>query len=249
MPLYDARPRPTAIGSISIVDRADKPTETIEATSGERRRFRRLEREARREARRREREARQRERTATASPAGTPTAPGTPSAAGRRLRCRFLRATAVGVAALLLVSILIPPFLIPVAGVTSSRFFIRNAPDSPRLFDFEHHTGLDIAAPTGTRVGASRSGRVVATGDDPAYGLYVDVRHLFGWVTRYAHLSRIDVREGRLVLRGAKVGEVGATGRVTGPHLHFELRIAGRAYPPGVFLLFHRLRRSIIAGF
>ncbi len=207
-------------------------------TKDEQRRLRRLEREARREARQR-RAARGAERVPTSRDR---------AAGARTLRTRFLRATAIGVAALLGVSILIPPFLIPVAGTTTSRFFIRTAPDSRRLFDFEHHTGVDIAAPTGTRVGATRSGRVIATGSDPSYGRYVDVRHLFGWVTRYAHLSRVNVREGRFVLRGAKVGEVGETGRVTGPHLHFELRIAGRAYPPGLFLVFHGIRRSIFGG-
>jgi murein DD-endopeptidase MepM/ murein hydrolase activator NlpD len=133
-----------------------------------------------------------------------------------------------------------------VDGATSSRFFIRNAPDSPRLFAFEHHTGLDIAAATGTRVGASRSGRVIATGTDASYGRFVDVRHLFGWVTRYAHLSSISVREGRFVVRGGKLGEVGMTGRATGPHLHFEVRIVGRAIPPGVLLVFHGIRRALI---
>lgn len=242
MPLYDARPRPTAIGSIQVVGTPDKPMPAIyDITKDEQRRLRRLEREARREARRRRVAAGPEQEPAAARRAGR-------TDRTRGLRRRFLRATAIGVAALLGVSILVPPFLIPVDGTTTSRFFIRNAPDSPRLFDFEHHTGLDIGAPVGTRVGATRSGRVIATGSDPSYGRYVDVRHLFGWVTRYAHLSRVSVREGRFVLRGAKVGEVGTTGRVTGPHLHFELRIAGRAYPPGLFLVFHGIRRSIFGG-
>lgn len=204
--------------------------DATEATAREEKRLRQIGREARREARRRERE-RRREELAT-----------TPSA---RLKTRFLRVTLATAVAMLCVLTLLPPFLIPVSGVTSSRFFIRNAPDSRRLFAFEHHTGLDIAAPIGTRVGASRSGRVMATGTDPAYGLYVDLRHLFGWVTRYAHLSEISIREGQLVLRGAKLGEVGMSGRATGPHLHFEVRIAGRSYPPGAVLVFHRLRQIV----
>lgn len=166
----------------------------------------------------------------------------------RPLARRLRRATIAGVGVLLLLSLLVPPFLIPVNGVTSSRFFLRTAPDSPLFFDFEHHTGVDIAAPRGTPVRVSRSGRVIAVGDDPRYGRYVDVRHLFGWVTRYAHLSAVHTREGRVVLRNARIGEVGATGRATGPHLHFEIRAGGRAMPPGLFLIFHSVRRRVFAG-
>jgi len=199
-------------------------------SADQRRRLARLERAAARESRRRsvtERRVR---------------VPGRAQEVSRR----FLRATVIGAIALTTFSTLVPPFLIPVDGTTSSRFFLRNAPDSPRLFTFEHHTGLDVAAPIGTRVGASRSGRVVAIGDDPSYGRYVDVRHLFGVITRYAHLSSVNVRERRLIVRGAKLGEVGMTGRTTGPHLHFEVRIAGRAMPPGPLLAFHSVRRAII---
>ncbi|MFW6293410.1 MAG: M23 family metallopeptidase [Spirochaetota bacterium] len=201
-------------------------------TNEQRKRLAGLERDAAREARRR----------AQTPPRARP--PGRATDLSRR----FLRATVIGALALTAVSTLVPPFLIPVEGTTSSRFFLRNAPDSRRLFAFEHHTGLDIAAVTGTRVGASRSGRVIATGDDPSYGRYVDVRHLFGTVTRYAHLSAVNVRERRLIVRGAKIGEVGMTGRATGPHLHFEVRIAGRAVPPGPLLVFHSVRRAIIGG-
>ncbi|MFW5849744.1 MAG: M23 family metallopeptidase [Spirochaetota bacterium] len=201
----------------------------MDATQDERRRLRLLEREAGRELRRRE---------ATAS--------GRVGSRPGSLRRRFRRVTLLASAALIVRFTLVPPFLIPVDGVTSSRFFIRNAPDSERLFDFEHHTGLDIAAPVGTRVGATRSGRVIGVGSDPRYGRYVDLRHLFGWTTRYAHLSRTSVREGRIVFRGAKVGEVGMTGRATGPHLHFEIMAAGRPLPPGMLLVFHGVRRTIL---
>ena len=154
--------------------------------------------------------------------------------------------TLIAAACLLAGLIAVPPFLVPVAGVTSSRFFIRNAPDDPRLFAFEHHTGLDIAAVIGTRVGASRSGRVVAVGTDAAYGRFVDIHHLLGWTTRYAHLSSVAVREGRFVVRGRKIGEVGMTGRATGPHLHFEIRVGRRALPPGTLLVFHQVRRALL---
>ena len=201
-------------------------------TAGERRRLARLNRQARRERRGRK----------------PHTAPNGDELRSRRpLARRLRRATLIGACTLVLTGLLVPPFLIPVDGVTSSRFFLQTAPDSPLFFDFEHHTGVDIAAPTGTPVRVSRSGRVIAVGDDPRYGRFVDIRHLFGWVTRYAHLSAVHTREGRLVLRNTRIGEVGATGRATGPHLHFEIRAGGRAMPPGLFLLFHSVRRRVFA--
>ena len=219
-------------------ERSERSEREVERTT------RRLAREARRERRRRGRRG---ERTRGTRPAPELGA-GAPAPPRSTIRRRLLRITTLGLAGVLVLLTAFPPFLIPTPGAVSSRFFIRNAPDSPRLFDFEHHTGLDIAAPIGTRVGASRSGRVVEVGTDPSYGLYVDVRHLFGWVTRYAHLSAVSVGQGRVVLRGRKIGEVGMTGRATGPHLHLEIRVLGRAYPPGVFLLFHRLRMVILGG-
>jgi murein DD-endopeptidase MepM/ murein hydrolase activator NlpD len=141
--------------------------------------------------------------------------------------------------------IIVPPFLRPVDGQVTSRFFLRNAPDSTRLFDFEQHRGIDFAAPTGTPVQASRSGTVVRVDVDPSYGLLVDVRHTFGLVSRYAHLSFTDVAMDERVRRGSEIGRVGSSGRATGPHLHFEIR-AGRPLPPGPFLVFHRIRRGLL---
>ena len=89
------------------------------------------------------------------------------------------------------------------------------------------HTGVDFAAPRGTPVSATASGVVVAAGRLGGYGLRVDVRHpRSGLTTRYAHLDRIapGLRVGRPLHRGALVGFVGATGVVTGPHLHYEVR-------------------------
>lgn len=213
------------------------------------RRMRTLEREARREHRRRARLGRRSRdpavRRAGDRGAGSDTAT---VSSNRTIARKLRRGVSIGLLAVFLFSFVMPPFLIPVEGEVTSRFFLRNAPDSPRLFDFEQHTGLDVAAPIGTPVIAARSGRVIRVADDPRYGLVVDVRHAFGWVTRYAHLSRVDVRERQLVLRRTRIGAVGATGRVTGPHLHFELRIAGRAFPPGWLLLFHRLRQAVFAG-
>lgn len=98
------------------------------------------------------------------------------------------------------------------------------------------HEGLDFAAPVGTPVTAAAAGVVLATDFHPQYGNVIDVDHGAGLVTRYAHLSRIDVRPGALVKRGAALGAVGTTGRSTGPHLHFEVRRFGAAQDPARFL-------------
>ena len=205
-------------------------------TPQERAKLRKLSREAAREFRRRDRKSRENATAGNEAPSRSPS---------HSFLVRIRRIGLIGVGAVLILAIVYPPFLIPVRGPTTSRFFIRNAPDSDRLFDFEHHTGIDIGAPIGTRVMASRSGRVVATGSDPDYGIYVDVRHPLGWRTRYAHLSVASVREGQWIWRRRTIGTVGMTGRTTGPHLHFEIRVGNRPVPPGLFLLFHGIRRSI----
>jgi murein DD-endopeptidase MepM/ murein hydrolase activator NlpD len=84
------------------------------------------------------------------------------------------------------------------------------------------HWGLDIAAPHGAPVLAAADGEVVATFRSPTYGMGVDVRHGTLFLTRYAHLSALAVRRGERVRRGQRIGSVGATGRTTGPHLHYE---------------------------
>jgi murein DD-endopeptidase MepM/ murein hydrolase activator NlpD len=99
-----------------------------------------------------------------------------------------------------------------------------------------YHLGLDLGAPTGTPVRAVRPGEVVRTGWIGAYGYAVYLRHADGYETRYAHLSRIDVQVGERVDRGQTVGRVGSTGASTGPHLHLEVRLDGRALDPLLFL-------------
>ncbi|MFE0650855.1 M23 family metallopeptidase [Streptomyces sp. NPDC059534] len=87
-----------------------------------------------------------------------------------------------------------------------------------------YHTGQDFAVPTGTAVRAAGPGRVVAAGYGRSYGYEVVIRHPDGRYTQYAHLSRIDVSRGQSVSGGQRIARSGATGRVTGPHLHFEVR-------------------------
>ena len=95
------------------------------------------------------------------------------------------------------------------------------------------HPGLDLVAPKGRRVRAAASGCVdSAHRDSGGYGKLVVLRHGQGMTSWYAHLSRIGVRRGQCVAAGATLGRVGSTGRSTGPHLHFELRLRGAAVDP-----------------
>ena len=85
------------------------------------------------------------------------------------------------------------------------------------------HLGTDYAAPTGTRVRATARGAIVHAGWKGGYGKLVEISHPNGYRTRYAHLSQISVKKGQHVPQAATIGKVGATGRATGPHLHYEL--------------------------
>ncbi len=98
------------------------------------------------------------------------------------------------------------------------------------------HSGLDFRAATGTPVLATAGGKVIDAGRNGGYGNMVEIDHGNGMSTRYAHLSRISVKTGDKVTRGTKVGEVGSTGRSTGPHLHYEVRRHGHAVDPVAFL-------------
>ena len=100
------------------------------------------------------------------------------------------------------------------------------------------HTGLDFAAGYGRRIGAAGRGRVSFTGyNRGGYGYLVVVDHRLGFETWYAHLSRISVHRGQRVVGGSTIGRVGATGRATGPHVHFEVRRFGTPIDPRPRLL------------
>jgi murein DD-endopeptidase MepM/ murein hydrolase activator NlpD len=121
----------------------------------------------------------------------------------------------------------------PVAGFLTSGFGRRRDPidGQPRL-----HRGVDLAAPEGTAVRASEDGVVRRSLYESGYGNLVEIEHEGGLVTRYAHLRRSLTREGEAVSQGQVIGEVGQTGRATGPHLHFEVRRLGRPEDPeGLF--------------
>lgn len=96
----------------------------------------------------------------------------------------------------------------------------------------ESHPGIDIAVPVGTPVRAAGGGLVAAVGADPAYGLYVRVRHSGGYESLYGHASRLFVQEGDTIGAGQVIALSGNSGRSTAPHLHFEIRREGNSLDP-----------------
>jgi murein DD-endopeptidase MepM/ murein hydrolase activator NlpD len=121
------------------------------------------------------------------------------------------------------------PSIWPLAGWLSSTYGRR-----PDPFDgsTDFHQGLDIAADRGTPVRATADGRVDSAGYSGNYGNQVLVDHGFGIGTRFGHLSKVAVRAGQSVRRGEIVGYVGATGRATSPHLHYEILLNGQPINP-----------------
>ncbi len=121
----------------------------------------------------------------------------------------------------------------PVAGEVTSGFGERKNPLGPGS-DF--HPGVDIAAEAGTPIAAAAAGRVISAGPDGGYGNLIVVDDGNGVTTRYGHCSQIFARVGDTVAAGEQIGAVGSTGRSTGPHLHFEVRVDDRPVDPANYL-------------
>lgn len=121
-------------------------------------------------------------------------------------------------------------FISPVTGgrVTSDPGIRRD----PLHGKWASHSGIDIALPTGTRVGAPAGGMIIEAGYVKGYGNVVYIDHGAGTITRLAHLSQIAVKKGDIVAQGDKVGEVGSTGRSTGAHVHWETRVGDKVVDP-----------------
>ncbi|MCG6976293.1 MAG: peptidoglycan DD-metalloendopeptidase family protein [Acidiferrobacterales bacterium] len=137
-----------------------------------------------------------------------------------------------------------PPlkFDLPTQGRFSSQFGLqRFYNDSPRP---RRHSALDIAAPTGTPVYAPAAGTVINIGDYYFTGNTIFLDHGQGLITQYIHLSKVDVPMGMRVERGQKIGEVGATGRVTGPHLHWGVILNQTMIDPMPFIRADSLERN-----
>lgn len=115
----------------------------------------------------------------------------------------------------------------------SSGFGVRT---DPIVGGAAFHPGLDFKGPKGAPIYAAATGEVSFTGQRQGYGNCVEISHGHGLVTRYAHLSRISAQLGQKVIAGTPIGAIGSTGRSTGPHLHFEVRVNDRPVNPRPFL-------------
>lgn len=127
------------------------------------------------------------------------------------------------------------PSIWPVVGKLESGFGGRRNPFGGSSYEF--HSGQDIDAQTGDPVVAGASGNVTFAGWQNGYGQLVVIDHGGGLTTRYGHLSHIDVSQAQTIARGQFIGRVGSTGRSTGPHLHYEIRINDEPVNPLQYLL------------
>jgi murein DD-endopeptidase MepM/ murein hydrolase activator NlpD len=134
------------------------------------------------------------------------------------------------------------PSRMPLAGMTlTSDYGMRLHPVTGRR---AAHKGIDLAAPTGTPIHATADGMISRASWYSTYGLYVAVEHGGQLQTRYAHMSRLNVAEGQRVRKGDVIGYVGSTGRSTGPHLHYEVRIDGAAVNPVPYMNGHQVAEA-----
>jgi murein DD-endopeptidase MepM/ murein hydrolase activator NlpD len=132
-------------------------------------------------------------------------------------------------------SVVSVPSRMPLVGsVLTSSYGMRA---HPVLGGMRKHSGIDLAAPTGTPVYATADGVVSRADWYSSYGLYISLEHGASLQTRYAHLSRLAVATGDVVKKGDLIGYVGSTGRSTGPHLHYEVRVDGLAVNPIPYMM------------
>lgn len=133
------------------------------------------------------------------------------------------------------------PSIDPVDGAeVVSCFCYRSYPDSG------FHEGVDLDGDYGQTVRASAAGTIVANSYDGGFGIKIDIDHGNGYHTWYAHLSRVDVTIGQHVYKGESIGEVGATGFATGPHLHYQVMYQGQPIDPAPFL--HGVPPNVLAS-
>jgi len=133
----------------------------------------------------------------------------------------------------------------PVARTESSGYGWR---EDPIHKNTRFHHGSDYRADRGTPVVAAGDGTVIYAKRRGGYGKVVFIDHGGGVITRYAHLRRIQVQDGQPITAGTRIGEIGSTGRTTGPHLHFEVRIEGRSVDPNTALVVAEIMRQNAAA-
>lgn len=124
-------------------------------------------------------------------------------------------------------------FMKPTKGRDSGRFGLKRILNKQKR---NPHSGMDIAAPSGRIVKATTVGKVLYVGNLFFTGKVIYLDHGNGLISLYAHLSKINVKKGQIVKKGAKIGRVGKTGRVTGAHLHWSIYLNGNAINPRLFL-------------
>ena len=127
------------------------------------------------------------------------------------------------------------PFAVPVKSgfrFTSGFGYRRD----PKTGGRRMHAGVDFAGPVGTPLYTTADGVVVHAGWASGYGRLVKIQHEFGIETRYAHMNRLNVSVGQRVSRGQRIGDMGASGRATGPHLHYEVRVGGQPVNPMIYI-------------
>jgi murein DD-endopeptidase MepM/ murein hydrolase activator NlpD len=127
------------------------------------------------------------------------------------------------------------PSIIPTYGYITSAF--SRSRKHPILDRARPHEGIDISARHGTPIFAAAKGRVRFAGKKGDFGMAVEIDHGYGVVTRYAHASKLLVRNGQSVKRGDTIAQVGSTGLAVGPHLHYEVLVNGRPQNPGQYVL------------